>query len=324
MCYKKLYQKLPVLPLLIVSSYGVLFLEVIKYPGFFANHFYVDAKIIFAISIFLLIFLNTKSKLMQLMFKINNIVLIVLTLLYLGLYLIEGANYMNYVLNRFHFHLDGLILPVLFGFFIFLTWKFKDEIVSIGKKSKVYPVFVLLLVYFIVKNLSYSLEMGVSRTSYILFHLRDTYDEKMTYQWGVFYQFMMFVKNNTPEDATIIIPPEEGAWLMGTGEPNFVRAFLFPRTIISETLIISDENIKAFSNNTYMLITWGQEACKPDPGCHGWPKQEIKASEILFKKPNSSELVEIKKDTVYDPTDKTYVYGLIKPYVKSQRTTADN
>ncbi len=300
---------------LIVATYGVLFLEVIKYPGFFKNYFFVDAKIIFAASIFLLTFLNTKTKLMPLVFKINNILLVVLTALYLGLYLLEGANYTNYVLSKFGFHLDGLILPVLFGFFIFLVQKFKDEVVNFGKKSKVYPVFVLLIVYFVVRNLSYSLEMGVSRTSYILFHLGNTYDEKMTYQWGVFYDFMSFIKNNTPLDSTIIIPPEEGAWLMGTGEPNFVRAFLYPRTIVPETLIISDEKIESYNDNTYILISWGQEACRPDPDCHGWPKQKIKTFEIIYKKPDSSDVAEIKKDTIYDPDSKTYVYGLIKPLV---------
>lgn len=299
-------------------------MEVFKYPGFFKNHFFVDAKIIFAISIFLLTFLNTKSKLMQLVFKINNIILIVLTLLYLGIYLIEGANYMNYVLSRFHFHLDGLILPVLFGFFVFLTWKFKDEVVEFGKKSRIYPVFILLIVYFAIKSLSYSLEMGVSRTSYIIFHLGSSYDEKMTYQWGVFYQFMMFVKGNTPEDATIIIPPEEGPWLMGTGEPNFVRAFLYPRKIVPESLVLSQEDLDSFNDNTYILLTWGQEACKPDPDCHGWPKQEIKATKIVYKKPDSSEIAEVKENTIYDPGDKTYVYGLIKPYIKSQHLTINN
>lgn len=308
----RLYQKLPLLPLLVVFTYGVLFLEVLKYPGFFANHFFIDAKIIFSVSIFLLIFLNTEQKIMKLVFRINGILLAILTITYIGFYLLEGANYMNYVLNRFHFHLDGLILPFLFSLFIFLVERFKKDVVSFGKTSRVYPVFVLLILYFMIKSLSYSLEMGISRTSYVLFHLNSTYDEKMTYQWGVFYQFMMFVKNNTPEDATIIIPPEEGAWLMGTGEPNFVRAFIYPRKIVSEILIIPNEELESFSDNTYILISWGQETCRPEPDCHGWPKQKIKSSEIIFKKPESSDVAEVKNDTVYDPTDKTYVYGLIK------------
>lgn len=309
---RKVYQKIPLLPLLVTFTYGILFLEVLRYPGFFKNYFYIDAKLIFAATVFLLIFLNTKTKLMQIVFKANNVVLIVLTTLYLGLYFLEGANYTNYILNRFHFHLDGLILPVLFAFFIFLTLKFKDEIAAFGKKSKIYLIFVFLIVYFAVKNLSYSFEMAVSRTSHILFHLRSSYDEKMTYQWGIFYQFMVFVKNNTPEDSTIIVPPEEDPWLMGSGNPNFVRAFLYPRKIVSETLIISQEDLNAFNDNTYILISWGKEACRPDPDCHGWPKQNIKASEIIYKKPDSSEVVKTMKDAVYDPTDKTYVYGLIK------------
>lgn len=310
---RKVYQKLPVLPLLIVFTYIVLFLEVIKYPGFFANHFFVDAKIIFAASIFLLIFLNTEQKIMRLVFKINRILLTILTLAYLSFYLLEGANYMNYVLGRFHFHLDGLMLPLLFSLFVLLTKKFKKNIISFGEKSRVYPVFVLLIVYFLVKSLSYSLEMGVSRTSYILFHLRDSYDQKMTYQWGVFYQFMVFVKNNTPENSTIVIPPQEDPWLMGSGNQNFVRAFLYPRTIIPKTLLISEENLDLFDDNTYILISWGKESCRPDPDCHGWPRQKIKASEIIYKNPESSDTAEVKKDTIYDPADKTYVYGLIKP-----------
>lgn len=321
---RKVYQKLLILPLLIVFTYGVLILEVIKYPGFFANHFFIDGKIIFAVSIFLLIFLNTEQKIMKLVFKIDRILLAVFAVSYLGFYLLEGANYMNYVLNRFHFHLDGLILPLLFSLFILLAEKFKVGIVSFGKKSKIYPAFVLLIVYFMIKSLSYSLVMGVSRTSYILFHLRDSYDQKMTYQWGVFYQFMAFVKNNTPEDAIITIPPEEGAWLMGTGEPNFVRAFLYPRTIIPETLMIPEEKLKSYGDNTYILISWGQETCRPEPDCHGWPRQRVKASEIIFKKPETTDVAEVKKDTLYDPSDKTYVYGLIKPSVSNQQSTISN
>lgn len=308
----KVYQKLPILPLLIVFTFGVLFLEVIKYPGFFKNYFYVDAKIIFSVSIFLLIFLNTKTKLMQIVFKMNNILLIPLTVSYLGLYLLEGANYTNYVLSKFHFHLDGMILPVLFSIFILLASKFKNEIIEAGNKSKIYPVFIALIIYFVVKNLTYVLDMSFARNSYILFHTKSSYDEKMTYQWGVFNEYMMFIKTNTPKDATIVIPPEEGAWLMGTGEPNFVRAFLFPRKIVQGLPTIPDDNIKTYVSNTYLMISWGQEVCRPDPDCHGWPKQKIKANEIIFKKPDSSEVAEVRKDTVYDPADKTFVYGLIK------------
>jgi len=132
----------------------------------------------------------------------------------------------------------------------------------------------------------------------------------MTYQWKVFYQFMVFVRNNTPEDATIVIPPEQDPWLMGSGNENFVRAFIYPRKIVQEPLEIRD--IKIYGENTYVLITWGKEACKPDPMCHGWPKQEIKARRIVFKDPNSTNVIEVRENTTYDPTDLKYVYGLIK------------
>lgn len=152
----------------------------------------------------------------------------------------------------------------------------------------------------------------MTKNSYILFHCRNTYDEKMAYQWPVFYNFMVFVKNNTPENATIIIPPMGNPWLMGSGNPHFVRAFLYPRDIIQETAMIAENNLLTFPHNTYILISWGKEACIPDPDCHGWPRQKIEAQKVIYKDPDSTGAIEVRENTVYDPGDKEYVYGIIK------------
>ena len=311
MSLRRLYQKSLFLPLAIIFTYFCLFLEVVKYPTFFRNHFIVDAKTIFSITIVFLIFSDTKGKVMNLLLKANRIFLIAITLVYLTFSLIEGAHFTNYVLATYRFHLDGLILPVLFSLSIFLVEKFKEELPKVkGKLGIFYFIFVSLFVFYIVKNTAYAIDSGVSRNSYILFHLGKSYDDRMTYQWGIFYQFMVFVRNNTPADATIVIPPQQDPWLMGSGNHDFVRAFLFPRNIIEEPLMIRD--IEAFDQNTYILITWGKEACKPDPECHGWPKQEIQATKIIYKDPNSSNVIETRENTVYNPEDKKYVYGVIE------------
>lgn len=315
---KTLYQKLKQLlssitSLVIVFTYICLLVETLKYPGFIGNHFFIDVKVYVTLAIVLILFTNIESKLLGLILKANRVFLVVISFIFLTLSLIEGAHYTNYVLATYRVHLDSMILLVLFSLFIFLAEKFKGELSNInikGKMGVIYLVFVSLITFFIVKSANYVGNIAITQNSHILFHLRNSYDDKMTYQWKVFYQFMVFVKNNTPEDATIVIPPEQDPWLMGSGNENFVRAFLYPREIAKETLEIKDLGI--YGENTYILITWGKEACNPDPSCHGWPKQKIKASRIVFKEPDSTNVVEVRENTTYDPTDVKYVYGVIE------------
>jgi hypothetical protein len=231
-------------------------------------------------------------------------------IIYLGLAALEGAHYTNYVLATFKIHLDGLVLLVLFSFLLHIADKFKNLLPRTTRGlGVIYPAMVFLMIYFVVKNLSYVADESVNRDFYIIFHPLNTYDQKMYYQWGDFYRFMVFVRNNTPTDATIVIPPEQDPWLMGSGNDHFVRAFLYPRQLIKEPLIIP--NMKAFGPNTFILITWGKEECQP-VGCHGWPRQDIFAKRIIYKDPNSEKVIETKENTTYSLKDDRYVYGLIE------------
>ena len=301
-----------VLPVLIIVTYLCLLSEIIKYPGFIGNHFFIDVKIYVTLVIVALFFTDTKSKLLSFILKANRIFLVTITLVYLIFSLLEGAHYTNYVLATYQIHLDSMILLVLFSLFIFLADKFKSELPRVKGKMRVsYLMFVFLITFFIVKNANYVCNLGLMRNSYILFHLRSSYDDKMTYEWGKFYQFMVFVRNNTSEDSTIVIPPEQDPWLMGSGNNNFVRAFLFPRKIVSETITIPEQDLKSFGPKTYILITWGKEECKPE-GCHGWPRQDINARKIFYKDPNSDRVIETRENTVYKLEDDKYVYGVIE------------
>lgn len=310
---KLLYQKLDLLPVFIGLTYIVLVIDTIKYPGSVATHFFIDAKIYFALTITLLILSGVKSKLSTLSIKLNNILLIPLFLFYLTFLLLEGSHFTNYILNVYRIHLDGLIVLVLFSFALFIVNKFKEEIPKPTNNIRLaYSLIIFFITLFIVKNASLVADMAFNRNSYILFHLNDSYDQKMTYEWGKFYQFMVFARSNTPTDSTIIIPPMQDPWLMGSGNDHFVRAFLFPRKIIPKTLIIPEKDLQNFGSNTYILMTWGKEACKPDPECHGWPRQDIQATRIVYKDPDSPEVIEVKQNTIYRLNGSQYVYGLIK------------
>ena len=259
---KQLYQKPIILPTLTVLTYSCLLLETLKYPGFIGNHLFIDAKVYFTVTLALILFSTSKSRFLDILLKINRILLPFLSIIYLGFAALEGAHYTNYVLATFRIHLDGLILLVLFSFLVFVADKFKNLVPKrVRSLGVIYPAIIVFLVYFVVINISYVANESFNRDFYILFHPLNSYDQKMYYQWGDFYRFMVFVKNNTPENATIVIPPQQDPWLMGSGNDNFVRAFLYPRKFIQETLIIPD--IKVFGPNTYILITWGKEECKP-------------------------------------------------------------
>lgn len=311
---EKLLKKPFILPLLILFTYATLLLDTLKYPGFVGNHFFISSLVYFAIAVTLLIFLNTESKIMIFVFRLNRVVLVITLFAYIILGLVEGAHFTNYILNTLHIHLDGMAYPLLFNFSILLVEKFKHLMPKSSGRTKIaYPITILFLVYFAAGNMGYVTTMAFERSSYIPFHLKDSYDDKMYYRWGDFYRFMLFVKQNTPETATIIVPPEQNPWLIGSGNPNFVRSFLYPRKVVSEKLIIPEESLQKFDPETYLLISWGKEVCSPEPACHGWPRQEIKAQKIIFKDPDSAQAVEIKENAVYTLKDKKYVYGLIKP-----------
>jgi hypothetical protein len=270
----------------------------------------MDAKVYLAITLGLTLFSTSKSKFSEFIFKINKLLLPVLLIVYLGLAALEGAHYTNYILATFHIHIDGMVILVLFSLLLYVFDKFKN-LLPRGNRvlGIIYPAIVLSIVYFVVVNLTYVVNQAVNRDSYIIFHPLSSYDQKMYYQWGDFYRFMVFVRNNTPSDANIVIPPQQDPWLIGTGNPHFVRSFLYPRNIIQETKIIPD--MKVFGPNTFILISWGKEECKP-AGCHGWPRQDIFARKIIYKDPDSYGVIEIKVNAIYKLEDDKYVYGVIE------------
>jgi hypothetical protein len=68
--------------------------------------------------------------------------------------------------------------------------------------------------------------------SFIRHNLHLTYDEKMGVKWGDYYDYMVFVRENTPSDATIAIPPQADQWAQ-TGNAGLDNYFLYPRQLVT-------------------------------------------------------------------------------------------
>ena len=62
-------------------------------------------------------------------------------------------------------------------------------------------------------------------------NLHLSYDEKMQIKWGDYYEYMVFVRENTPAGATIIIPPQGDQWPT-TGNSGLDSYFLYPRRLV--------------------------------------------------------------------------------------------
>ncbi len=117
-----------------------------------------------------------------------------------------------------------------------------------------------------------------------------TYDKKMGYYWGFFYDYMLFVKENTPENSTIIVPPQESPWFM-TGNIGLVRYFLYPRNFIQGTY---DKPLDIDSAD-YVMLAWG-EWKENDMSRYGWPKVKVDAEEtILLNGDKNWGILKIKK-----------------------------
>lgn len=295
---------------LIVFTYFLLFLDTIKYPGFVEKHFFIDAKIYLAACVVLIPTFTTKNRFAGWIFRINLLVLAASGLGYIFFSIQEATHYPNFVLARFHFSLDGLIYVVIYSIALLIAEKItnlnltKKEDISFGKK-----IIYFFVVYALVMNFGITFKTSLVGDIYIGMHYKDTYDQKMRNKWKNYYDYMVFVKQNTPEEATIIIPPQTSPWLR-TGNVYLDRYFLYPRRLVQ----YNDgqiPDIASLNKGTYIMITWGD--LEYDMGnAKLWPQQKIEAGEKIVKDSNTSVAKEIQNNVIFDPEDTVDPYGLLK------------
>ena len=95
-----------------------------------------------------------------------------------------------------------------------------------------------------------------------------SYDEKMRVKWRDYYDFMVYVRDRTPPDAVIVIPPQS-AWPR-TGNAGLDSYFLQPRKLVS-----SDHMADA----DYVLVVEAE-----DGSGEVWPPAPLPDGEISWMK----------------------------------------
>ena len=125
----------------------------------------------------------------------------------------------------------------------------------------------------------------INHLKYIVRHPLDSYETKMRERVGpIFYDYVQFIKSNTPENSALLIPPYPGAWPWPqTGNDAYMRYFLYPRTLINGKQFESGLDYKE-EGIDYVLIAWGEGSIESNGFTHGWPKFDVPAKRILYLK----------------------------------------
>ena len=112
-----------------------------------------------------------------------------------------------------------------------------------------------------------------------------------------------FIKENTSENARLLIPPRGYPWPM-TGNAFYLRYFLYPRYLYEGKEREPGINLKE-KNIDFILLAWGESATTEKGYTHGFPKFKVPAKRIIYKKDlvhvANLEKAEVKKD--FDPAD---------------------
>jgi hypothetical protein len=95
-----------------------------------------------------------------------------------------------------------------------------------------------------------------------------SYDEKMRVKWGDYYDFMVYVRDRTPPDAVIVIPPQS-AWPR-TGNAGLDSYFLHPRKLV---------RLNQIADATHVLIVKAEDGSE-----EVWPPGPLPDGEISWMK----------------------------------------
>lgn len=140
-----------------------------------------------------------------------------------------------------------------------------------------------------------------------------TYDQKMEAQIGPVYDYYRFINNNTPKDALIMHPKQQGQWPDVSNE-GFTRYFLYPRNLISE-----DEPSLDLSRVDYIMLIGDQKLSDRNTQ-NSWPDFDVKAKKIvLYPFSKDKPPIVVYSDYHYDNFKYKHYWGIIEVDKESLR-----
>ena len=105
--------------------------------------------------------------------------------------------------------------------------KNKPNLVSTVQRVRYILILIIFVVVFVL-HVQGGIHLILGRLIQDLRELDSSYDEKMRRRRGWYYDFLCFIKENTPEDANILFPPQSNLYLK-IGNLGLNSYFLLPR-----------------------------------------------------------------------------------------------
>lgn len=322
---------LPSFVVLINFTFVALLIEAYKYKGFLFKHFFISTDLLIGLVFVVGIIVITLSKkkddqyvgfTTRYSIKYIKFFLLPLIVLYLVLNIQNDLNYPNYVFSKYHLQPELLLRPVTLGIFLVAIFHIRDRLIANSTKDKfkshkktyfqlaLFASLMALIIVFTTSNLFIDVSYTYTNLIIILKNSKMSEQEKYGYimrkKYGYFFDYIMFIKSITPEEATILLPPQKNPWQL-EGNQRLVRYFLYPRTLYSA----HEDNLP--NNFDFVLLAWGSEGFPPDEESdYGWPKTPFDSEKVYLYNINSNthEVYYGK----YEPESflKKDAYGLIK------------
>lgn len=286
----------------LITLFALSIVETFTYSGFIAKHF--DVKVgLGIILLFVVAFVVLRRFFKSTLFgKFILFSTYLFTFIYVVFDTLERVTYLNFVFSRFHLHVHLLLLSATLLSIIFLINSDRKKV-----NTYVFTVLVVILIQYLVTDI---VVIAKSNIGFMLKNPKATYDQKMEVVIEKKpYNYALFIKNNTPENAKILIPPQGYPWPQ-TGNKAYFRYFIYPRTLINGNEKDANVDIKEVD---YVLIAYGETTISEYGFTNVWPKFDVKGEYILYWDPETGEITKEEKGIYkYNENDKTEKWGIIK------------
>jgi hypothetical protein len=294
-------------PLLVGLAFIALGVETYTYFGALSKYIWVDSRFFLVLALVSAVFLtgDKHNALDSWIFKLNSIVFPVSALIYIVMLFLESSHFPNYIFSTYHIQPANFLYIVLLSLGLFFVSQLTKQ------KPFFRNVFVSrCIIIFIFVSVYLSGAVGVTQAVVfsdinVFSHINASYDFKMRELWGEYYDYAKFVKEYTPENASILVPPQKFPWA-SSGNVGVDRYFLFPRNLANGSFD-GPLDVKSYD---YVMLVWREWG--GDESTFGWPKVPIQAEKIIYFDPVTYSTTERLGN--YDPklvsADKAW--GLIK------------
>lgn len=278
-----------------LSTLAASALESVTYFGFILKHLHFSAYWIYFLGVLAAL---TPRPVPRLLSQALSILAYPITIAYLCFIYLETTHYPNYIYTQFH------VNPLAFQFFVCLVWLH----VFIQRHLPLTKALILaVLIYIGSDGAGRTFALIRNELTAILHEPFLTYDQKMSREYWGFYSAMKQVRLLTPDNATLLIPPQGNPWEV-EGNGAMVRYFIYPRKLAN---LLPDFTVPPqIPGPTYILIAKGSWPSVTNPAGYGWPKVVVDSRQIWHIDLATGKNYSYNRP--YDPTTDQWNWGLIE------------